>query len=109
VARELVTTSLVPPSLPSIAAASSVSPQYLTRVFRRGTGLTLSEYRNRIRVRLALERLADGEHDLRRIAHDLGFADHAHFSRRVMAEVGLQPRAVRSLLSGRPAEAKANV
>jgi AraC-like DNA-binding protein len=109
VARELVTTSLVPPSLPSIAAASSVSPQYLTRVFRRGTGLTLSGYRNRIRVRLALERLADGEHDLRRIAHDLGFADHAHFSRRVMAEVGLQPRAVRSLLSGRPAGAKAKV
>jgi AraC-like DNA-binding protein len=69
--------------------------------------MTLSRYRNRVRVRLALERLADGD-DMRRIAHDLGFADHAHFSRRVMAEVGLQPRAVRWLLSGRPVEARVN-
>jgi AraC-like DNA-binding protein len=106
-ARDLVTTTLVPPSLQTVAAAASVSPQHLTRVFRQSTGMTLSRYRNRVRVRLALERLADGD-DMRRIAHDLGFADHAHFSRRVMAEVGLQPRAVRWLLSGRPAEARVN-
>jgi AraC-like DNA-binding protein len=105
-ARDLVTSTVDPPSLSTIAAAASVSPQHLTRVFRQSTGLTLSQYRNRVRVRLALEKLADDEHDLRRIAHDLGFADHAHFSRRVMAEVGLQPRAVRWLLSARPAEAR---
>lgn len=102
-AREMVTTSLVPPRLPSVAATARVSPQHLTRVFKQSTGLTLSAYRNRVRVRLALERLADGGGDLRRIAHDLGFSDHAHFSRRVMAEVGLPPRALRSLLSGRRA------
>jgi AraC-like DNA-binding protein len=98
-ARELATTGLAPPSLASIAAVASVSPQYLTRVFRQSTGLTLGRYRNRVRVRLALERLADGEDDLRRIAHDLGFADQAHFSRTVLTEVGLQPSALRRLLS----------
>jgi AraC-like DNA-binding protein len=60
--------------------------------------MTLSRYRNRVRVRCALEWLAEGEDDLTRIAHDLGFADHAHFSRTVLAELGLQPRMVRRLL-----------
>lgn len=84
-----------------MAGAASVSPQYLTRVFKQSTGLTLSQYRNRVRVRLALERLADGEGDLSRIAHDLEFFDHSHFSKTVIAELGLQPRAVRNLLLGR--------
>lgn len=60
--------------------------------------MTLTRYRNRVRVRLALEWLAEGEDDLTRIAHDLGFADHAHFSRTVLAELGLQPRIARGLL-----------
>lgn len=98
IARELMSIGSAPPSLRSVAAAASVSPEYLTRVFRQSTGLTLSQYRNRLRVRLGLEMLANGEDDLSRIAHDLGFADHSHFSRTIMAEVGLQPRALRSLL-----------
>jgi AraC-like DNA-binding protein len=98
IARELATVSADAPSLQSLAAATSISPHHLTRVFKESTGMTLSRYRNRVRVRLAMEWLAEGEDDLTRIAHDLGFADHAHFSRTVLAELGLQPRMVRSLL-----------
>lgn len=98
IARELVAVSGETPSLASLAAATSISPHHLTRVFKESTGMTLSRYRNRVRVRLALEWLAEGEDDLTRIAHDLGFADHAHFSRTVLAELGVQPRMVRSLL-----------
>ncbi|MEO8897484.1 MAG: AraC family transcriptional regulator [Candidatus Dormibacter sp.] len=98
IARELVTVRAAAPSLQSLATATSTSPHYLTRVFKESTGMTLTRYRNRVRVRLALEWLAEGEDDLTRIAHDLGFADHAHFSRTVLAELGLQPRIARGLL-----------
>ena len=98
IARELATTGSVPRSLQSIATAASVSPQYLTRLFRQSTGLTLTSYRNRVRVRLALERIAEVETDLKRVAHELGFFDQSHFSRTVRAEIGLLPSTLRTLL-----------
>jgi transcriptional regulator GlxA family with amidase domain len=68
-------------------------------VFRAQTGETLSRYRNRVRVRLALERLADGERSLARLAVELGFADHAHLTRVVRAEHGAPPAELRGLLN----------
>jgi AraC-like DNA-binding protein len=38
--------------------AVAISPHHLSRIFSERTGETISRYRNRIRVRLALERLA---------------------------------------------------
>jgi AraC-like DNA-binding protein len=98
IARELATTGAGTPTLQSVASAASVSPHHLTRTFKENTGLTMGRYRNRVRVRVALEWIAEGDDDFTRIAHDLGFSDHAHFSRTVMAEVGLQPRTLRRLL-----------
>ncbi len=98
IARELATSESGAPALHAVAEAASVSPHHLTRAFKESTGMTMGRYRNRVRVRVALEWIAEGDDDFTRIAHDLGFSDHAHFSRTVMAEVGLQPRAVRRLL-----------
>ena len=75
-----------------------VSPSHLSRAFRAQTGETLSRYRNRVRVRLALERLAAGERSLARLAVDLGFADHAHLTRAVRREHGAPPSELRTLL-----------
>lgn len=82
-----------------LAAGLAVSPYHLSRVFRAHTGRTLSGYRNRVRVSRALERLDAGEADLARLAADLGFADQAHLTRTVRAEVGLPPGAVRRMLA----------
>ena len=101
-AREAVTGIGAAPSLRSVAAAANVSPQQLQRVFKASTGLTLGRYRNRVRVRFALERLSQDEHDLSRLAHELGFFDHSHFSRTVSSEVGVPPRTLRELLSTHP-------
>jgi len=98
IARELATSGSSAAALQSVASAASVSPHHLTRTFKENTGMTMGRYRNRVRVRLALEWIAEGDDDFTRIAHDLGFSDHAHFSRTVMAEVGLQPRTLRRLL-----------
>jgi AraC-like DNA-binding protein len=85
--------------LTELARAAAVSPHHLSRIFRRETGETVTRYRNRIRVRLALERLAEGERRLARLAAELGFADQAHLARVVRSEVGRTPSALRAALA----------
>jgi AraC-like DNA-binding protein len=81
-----------------LARVVAVSPHHLSRIFRAETGETISRYRNRARVRVALERLADRERSLSRLACELGFADQAHLARVVRHEVGSTPSALRSTL-----------
>jgi AraC-like DNA-binding protein len=76
----------------------AVSPHHLSRVFKAETGETISRYRNRLRVRLALERLADGEPCLTRLAAELGFSDQAHLTRVVCNELGTPPAQLRARL-----------
>jgi AraC-like DNA-binding protein len=82
-----------------LAGSVAVSPHHLSRIFSQRTGETISRYRNRIRVRMALERLADGEPSLARLAGDLGFADQAHLCRVVRREVGHSPARLRERLT----------
>jgi AraC-like DNA-binding protein len=91
-----------------LAQAVAVSPHHLSRIFHAETGETLSRYRNRLRVRVALERLADGEERLTRLAAELGFADHAHLTRVVRDEVGTTPSALRAALVRQPPASAAN-
>jgi AraC-like DNA-binding protein len=86
-------------SLPQLAAELAVSPHHLSTIFRRATGVTLSRHRIRLRIRTALERLADGEHDLSRLAAELGFADQSHLTRCIRAETRSTPAALRRALA----------
>ncbi|HXM57782.1 MAG TPA: AraC family transcriptional regulator [Candidatus Dormibacteraeota bacterium] len=85
-----------------LARAAGSSPHHLSRVFAGETGQTLSAYRNRLRVGLALARLEAGECDLSGLAAELGFADHAHMTRVTRELVGSPPSAVRRLLASSP-------
>jgi AraC-like DNA-binding protein len=86
-----------------LAERVAVSPHHLSRVFKRETGETISRYRNRLRVRLALERLAAGEPCLARLAAELGFSDQAHLARVVRQELGSAPSLLRERLELRSA------
>ena len=88
--------------LDDLARAAGVSAYHLSHTFRRVTGLTLSHYRIRLRLRRAMERLAAGESDLAGLAADLGFADQAHLTRALRAETGTTPGALRTLLTASP-------
>ena len=66
-------------TLSELARAHGVSVFHLARVFRRATGQSIHAYRSELRLRAALERLADGE-DVSTVAFDLGFSSHSHFS-----------------------------
>jgi AraC-like DNA-binding protein len=86
-------------SLPDVASELAVSPHHLSRVFRSITGHTLARHRMRLRARLALERLADGERDLARLAAETGFADQSHLCRVIRSETDCTPGALRHALS----------
>ena len=75
-----------------------MSPVHLTKMFRRVTGMTISQYRARLRVQAALERISGGDEDLSRIAASTGFADHSHMTRTIVAQFGHTPSALRNLL-----------
>lgn len=83
-------------SLDLIARAVHSSPFHLARVFRRQTGMTMHRYLVRLRVRAALERLAEpGPRgigaDLSALAAELGFYDQSHLTNAFRAEAGTTP------------------
>lgn len=82
-----------------LADALGVSPYRLSRAFPREVGVSLTRYRNRVRVGRALERLEAGERELAVLAADLGFADQAHLTRTVREHTGEPPGVVRRLLA----------
>lgn len=86
--------------LTALATELAVSPYHLSRVFHQVSGVTLSGYRARLRAHRALDRLAAGDAAAGRIAAELGYADQAHLTRSLKAQVGLTPGQVRRLLHG---------
>ncbi|WP_206184930.1 helix-turn-helix domain-containing protein [Thermoactinospora rubra] len=97
-ARHPAADGLVP-----LAALLGASPYQLSRAFTRELGVSLTHYRNRVRVGWALDRLEDGETSLALLAADLGFADQAHLTRTMRHHLGHTPTALRRLLSRSPA------
>jgi AraC family transcriptional regulator len=85
--------------LDAIARAVHCSPFHLARQFSAATGETLSRYLLRLRLSLALERIAGGETDLARLALDLGFAHHSHFSARFRTIFATTPSEVRRIVT----------
>lgn len=65
-----------------LAARLHVTTRTLQRAVRRGTGFTPGEVVRRTRLQEAAERLSRDEHaTVAEVAHDAGFADHAHLTR----------------------------
>jgi AraC family transcriptional regulator len=84
-----------PLTLPTIARLVDTSVFHLARVFRGMTGTTLHAYRNQLRLRAALERVADPSSDLLSVAIDLGYSSHSHFSEAFRRTFNMTPSAVR--------------
>ena len=88
-----------PWQLESIARAVYCSPFHLARQFRAMTGESIARYLLRLRLAFALDHLAQGETDLGRLAVELGFAHHSHFSARFKSIFGATPTAMRNMLT----------
>lgn len=84
-----------PLTLQNLAAALEVSAFHLCRVFRAGTGMSLHQYRDQIRLRAALDRL-DGCEDITEVALDVGYCSHSHFTAAFRRAFGVPPSRARS-------------
>jgi AraC-like DNA-binding protein len=98
-AREVLADGRYAHGLTEIAAQVNCSPHHLSRIFRAVTGETLTEHRNRMRIRAVLGDLQDGAECLRTLAARYGFADQSHLTRVVRKHLGRPPRTIRQMLA----------
>jgi len=75
----------------TLASEAGMSVSQFTRNFQKATGFTPHQYRLRLRIEAAKEKLKTGRETLATIADELGFADQAHFTRVFRQFVGITP------------------
>ena len=85
--------------LADVAHIAGVHPMHLAKLFRRRFGCSMGEYLRRRRIAWACGQLARGEGSITAIAHDAGFADHAHFTRTFVRVAGCTPRWYRARIT----------
>ena len=89
VRERLVRDYAAPLTLTLLARHVGLSSWHLSRSFRALVGVGLHDYRNRVRLFAALERLARPRRPpLAQLALDLGFCSHSHFTRAFRAFFG---------------------
>jgi AraC-like DNA-binding protein len=84
-------------SLSEIAAATGVSPVYLTQLFSASEGVPLYRYHRELRLAVSLSRLPD-ESNITHLALDLGFSSHSHFSTVFLKHFEISPSQYRTLM-----------
>ena len=81
-----------------LARAVGTSPYHLCRLFRRVTGTTLHDALLELRTRAALEQVTSAA-SLSRLAAELGFSSHSHFTAEFRRRFGHPPSRARAELS----------
>jgi AraC-like DNA-binding protein len=81
--------------LVELSRAVGASPAYLAEVFREVVGIPLYRYQLELRLARARELLGTQD-DLARLALDLGFSSHSHFSTAFRHRFGDTPARVRA-------------
>jgi AraC family transcriptional regulator len=85
-------------NLHNVASAVGLSPFHLSRIFKEHTGLTVHRYLSQMRLRMSVECLSANaqDKDLGRLALDLGYSSHSHFSDSFQREFQCAPSEFRS-------------
>ena len=86
-------------ALDDLSARLGISTSLLAHVFPRETGISPHRYLLHLRSALALAELSAGANDLSRLALDLGFATHSHFSAAFRRCTGMPPSEARLALA----------
>ncbi len=87
-------------TLTELAARYYVSPFYLSRIFKRITGMPFAEYVNGVRIKDAQRLLIKTKLSVSQISEEVGYKSCTHFGRVFKAITGKSPSAYRRALSG---------
>jgi YesN/AraC family two-component response regulator len=87
-------------SLKPLAEALKVSPGYLSGIFKRDTGKTLTEYVRERRMEEAMHLLTTTSLEIQTVALHTGIVDVQYFSKQFKAYTGLSPREYREREKG---------
>lgn len=87
-------------SLNSIADQLSLTPDYITRLFKQSTGFSFRKFLNRLRIDVATSLISEGKLDCNSIANVLGYNEVNSFYRFFKKHTGLTPREYQRWLQG---------
>lgn len=99
VARMLLDDPGTARTVSQLAAAAGASRRTVERAFRAETAMTVGQWRRRLRLLVALERLAAGE-PVGRVAHEVGYATQSAFGAMFAQALGVSPAAYFAAASG---------
>ena len=88
-------------SLESIARLVHLNPAYLSRLFKKEMGVSMSEYIIQARIAKAKEMLRSPDVKISSIAASVGYTHFSHFAKMFKRIVGLTPHEYRKLLQQR--------
>jgi YSIRK-targeted surface antigen transcriptional regulator len=86
-------------SLSQIANHTSVNPSYISYLFKKEVGISITEYIQREKVEEAKTLIESGEKSFADIYVSLGFIDQSHFTKTFKKFVGISPKDYRLLYS----------
>ena len=93
---ELLKANKEPLTLIELASRSGTSPEHLSRLFKKELGITLSVYRNSLRLERAWQLLRSSKSrlNLTQLAYDSGFNSYGSFYRICRTKYGRDPKDV---------------
>lgn len=86
-------------SLRALAFAQSINPSYLSALFKKETGTTLTDHVNQKRMERAIHLLRSTHLQIQSIAQHCGISDVNYFSKLFRRRTGLSPREFRATAS----------
>ncbi|MFV4966210.1 helix-turn-helix domain-containing protein [Oenococcus oeni] len=78
-------------TVPGIAKQLELNPDYLTRIFKKCTGMTMLQYLNHLKIEVATTLLVRTEMSVKQISSRAYFNDSKVFIRKFHQELGLSP------------------
>ena len=87
-----------PLSLQEISQRFGYTPQYVSSLFHRDTGMTIQTFLQRLRVDEACRLMSDRSQTLTELAQAVGYTDAKHFSKVFRQHKGMSPREYRATL-----------
>lgn len=81
----------MPLSLQTVSREMGLSKEYVSTLFKKETGNTLTDYINERKLRLARQLLQNGEMSLADIAAHVGYENYGYFSRLFKRSFGISP------------------